>query len=245
MIPPVESLVKYGKPVLVSSRRDNGGKGKGADAFGVDKKGKALQTEDILNAILPPREWTEDGELWVQYVSAQPATRSDAIALGERLDKRLQLRRARDSGICTTREELYAQCFDELIRQVTIECAERGLLFLRIRDEARMRIAAYQTLYESSLAFAVRKAVQGEEEKSTLETKMKEIMADRREKLKYISELQGRADGSDETNEERWQAMKKKQFQEIKVLKDLYKNQTKQLHEALAPPPGFVRRAGD
>ena len=44
--------------------------------------------------------------------------------------------------------------------QVTIECAERGLLFLRIRDEARMRIAGYQTLYESSLAFAVRKAVQ-------------------------------------------------------------------------------------
>ena len=32
------------------------------------------QTDDILNAILPPREWTEDGELWVQYVSAQPPT---------------------------------------------------------------------------------------------------------------------------------------------------------------------------
>ena len=41
------------------------------------------------------------------------------------------------------------------VLQITIECAERGLLLLRIRDEARMRIAAYQTLYESSLAFAV------------------------------------------------------------------------------------------
>jgi len=29
--------------------------------------------------------------------------------------------------------------------------------------------------------------------------------------------------------------------QEIKSLKELYKNQTKQLQEALAPPPGFVR----
>ena len=35
-----------------------------------------------------------------------------------------------------------------------------------------MRIAAYQTLYESSLAFAVRKAVQGEDEKSELEMKV-------------------------------------------------------------------------
>jgi len=33
---------------------------------------------------------------------------------------------------------------DELIREVTINCAERGLLLLRVRDEMRMTIAAYQ-----------------------------------------------------------------------------------------------------
>ncbi|KAJ1472447.1 axonemal dynein light chain-domain-containing protein [Baffinella frigidus] len=137
MIPPVESLVKYDKPVLVSSTKDKakgkkvivawnpttgleptGGPPGKDDSLALDKKGKALQTDDILNAILPPREWTEDGELWVQYVSAQPPTRADAIALGEKLDQRLQLRRARDTGICTIREELYAQTFDELIRQI-------------------------------------------------------------------------------------------------------------------------------
>lgn len=57
------------------------------------------------------------------------------------------------------REELYAQTFDELIRQITISCAERGLLLLRVRDEARMTVAAYQTLYESSIAFGMRKAL--------------------------------------------------------------------------------------
>ena len=51
---------------------------------------------------------------------------------------------ARETGICPVREELYAQCFDELIREVTINCAERGLLLLRIRDEMHMTIAAYQ-----------------------------------------------------------------------------------------------------
>lgn len=53
------------------------------------------------------------------------------------------LLQARETGICPVREELYAQCFDELIRQVTINCAERGLLLLRVRDELRMTIAAY------------------------------------------------------------------------------------------------------
>ena len=51
---------------------------------------------------------------------------------------------ARETGLCPVREELYAQTFDELIREVTINCAERGLLLLRVRDEMRMTIAAYQ-----------------------------------------------------------------------------------------------------
>lgn len=49
---------------------------------------------------------------------------------------------------------------DEIIRQVTVNCCERGLLLLRVRDEMKMTIAAYQTLYESSIAFGIRKALQ-------------------------------------------------------------------------------------
>ena len=32
----------------------------------MEQKSGLTQTEDILNSILPPREWTEDGQLWVQ-----------------------------------------------------------------------------------------------------------------------------------------------------------------------------------
>ncbi len=49
--------------------------------------------------------------------------------------------------------------------QVTINCAERGLLLLRVRDEIRMTIACYQTLYESSIAFGMRKALHSEQSK--------------------------------------------------------------------------------
>lgn len=61
---------------------------------------------------------------------------------------------------------------DELIRQVTINCAERGLLLLRVRDEIRMTIAAYQTLYESSVAFGMRKALMAEQGKADMEKKV-------------------------------------------------------------------------
>lgn len=59
------------------------------------------------------REWTDDGQLWVQYVSSTPATRLDVTNLQEQLDQKLQQRQARETGICPVREELYSQCFGE------------------------------------------------------------------------------------------------------------------------------------
>lgn len=60
----------------------------------VENKG-LTQTEDILNSILPPREWTHEGQLWVQHVSSTPATRLDVINLQEKLDQQLQQRQVR------------------------------------------------------------------------------------------------------------------------------------------------------
>ena len=83
-----------------------------------------------MDSILPPREWEEDGQLWRQAVSSTPATRLDVINLQEQLDQKLEQRQARETGICQVRRELYAQCFDELIRQCTINCTERGNFLL-------------------------------------------------------------------------------------------------------------------
>jgi len=75
-------------------------------------------------------------------------------------------------GLKCHRQTAYFTLADELIRQVTINCAERGLLLLRVRDEIRMTIAAYQTLYESSVAFGMRKALQAEQGKADMEKKV-------------------------------------------------------------------------
>lgn len=42
---------------------------------------KNQQAEEILDSVLPPREWSEEGQLWVQRVSSTPATRLDVINL--------------------------------------------------------------------------------------------------------------------------------------------------------------------
>ncbi len=58
----------------------------------------------------------------------------------------LKLKQARPAPLCPVREEVFAGAFDELLRQVALECPERGLLLLRVRDEIRMTLAAYNTM---------------------------------------------------------------------------------------------------
>merc|ERR1712023_482269 len=89
--------------------RDKKSKAKGKSLPPVNDSKAPTQTEDILNSILPPREWTEDGQLWIQYVSSTPATRLDVVNLQEQLDLKLQQRQARETGICPVREQLKAE----------------------------------------------------------------------------------------------------------------------------------------
>lgn len=181
--PKSESLVRYDTPMLVSTTPPSH-----------QSKKKKLETtsatEDILNTILPPREWTEGGQLWVQYVSSTPATRLEVISLRDLLDRKLQEKQARETGVCPVREELYAQCLDEVIRQVTISCAERGLLLLRVRDEIRMTISAYQTLYESSVAYGMRKALSAQHARLQLEADVSRLESTKADLTTQVHELQ-------------------------------------------------------
>jgi len=176
-------------------------------------------TDDVLHALLPPREWIEDSKHYTQYVSNAPATRLDVIQLQEALDQRLMERQARETGICPVREELYSQCFDELIRQVTINCPERGLLLLRVRDEIRMSIAAYQTLYQSSVTFGTRKQLQSEQGKAETEQQIAEQEETKRQREARVVELKNKVEAIERREAERRTVDERKRKEEIDFLK--------------------------
>ncbi|KAM7324338.1 hypothetical protein ACRRTK_016643 [Alexandromys fortis] len=284
MIPPADSLLKYDTPVLVSRNTEK--RSPKARSLKVSSqqpgpsgpvpqppKGKlpstscvpdpAKQAEEILNAILPPREWVEDTQLWIQQVSSTPSTRMDVVHLQEQLDLKLQQRQARETGICPVRRELYSQCFeeeegwfaigkghapsplplltlcvraeDELIREVTINCAERGLLLLRVRDEIRMTIAAYQTLYESSVAFGMRKALQAEQGKSDMERKIADLETEKRDLERQVNEQKAKCEATEKRESERRQVEEKKHNEEIQFLKRTNQQLKAQLEGIIAP----------
>ena len=173
---PRPSLLKYNVPIL-SSGETHVKKNRNANTLRSSGKAKSLLnndgqdqmlTRDILNMILPPRQYNDNGQDLIQYVSTNPATKTDVTKLQTQLDKELQENKVREIGIDSVRSEIYGQCFDEIIRQVTIDCSARGLLLVRIRDEMKTTISKFQTLYESAITWGMRKAMEKEQNKDML-----------------------------------------------------------------------------
>ena len=164
-----------------------------------------LNIKETLNSMFAQIEWEENGRKFVQSVSPKEATREKAKELFKALDEKLKERNAREKGICPIREEIYSQCFDEIIRKVKTECPERGLLLLRVRDEIKMTIASYQQLYEASTLFGIRKQLQAENEKNEIEKKRDELFRKRielsNEKKKLVNEAEGLKRQINERNE--------------------------------------------
>ena len=98
---PRESLIQYEEPIEINQAAD-ANKSQPLGPAGAKKKGDNLppletkpSTDDILNAILPPREWDQEGKHYIQYVSHNSASREDVANLQKLLDERLLARQAR------------------------------------------------------------------------------------------------------------------------------------------------------
>ncbi len=152
-VPPEATLVKYNSPLTLENP---------------DSVVRLSRTEELLNQLIPRRMWISNEKLKAQYVSSTPATTADVKALEANLNRQLRAQGAESAGICRVRSKINEQCFDELIRQITIMCAARGKLLQRVHVEIRRRIETYKTLYESSNAYGIRSALKGSFSKETL-----------------------------------------------------------------------------
>lgn len=228
------SLVKYETPVLLSDAKHS--KAMREKKTGGDGATNAApQPEDVLYSILPPREFEDKGQRWIQFASSTPATRLDVITLQERLDTLLVEQQARETGICPIREKLYGQAFDEVIRQVTINCAERGLLLLRVRDEIRMTLDAYRSIYESATAFGMRKALHAEQTKVELEARIRTMESEKEELQRQVDELEDLNDRIEEDEAARRQMEDKHHAEEVAFFRKTYQTLTSNLQTVVNP----------
>jgi dynein light intermediate chain len=227
----INSLVKYDTPYLISSTKNNKKTledlkeseedsntylrniiNKDDDESLINFK---YSVKDALNRLLPPKKITDKDQEWVQYVTCTPVAKADVVNLQENLDRRLQTEQARETGICPIREKLYTECFDELIRQITLNCLERGILLTRIKKELNMTVNSYQSLYESSIAYGIRTLLLAEEEKKKLGDEINKIEKECEDLEVEIQEIDFKIKEHKENDDKNRQAAKLKHIEEI------------------------------
>ena len=192
--------------------------------------------KNFLDSILPPKIVHENRLIFYHFVSCESAIVNDLLKLHKNLQTQMKVRGAKESGICPIREELYNECFEEIIRQVTINCLQRGDLLNTIKLEMNYEINYYRQLYESLIAFSLRKVLQEKKKKIMLENKRDKIKNEIEELQREINEknemLKQRME---EENKKEEQAMKD-HVQAMKVLKDDNENKSKKAVEILTQP---------
>ena len=237
------SLIKYETPFLVSSTvsnkkllaelDQNNEEGetflkKIINTFSIDSTDYSLK--DTLNKILPPKKVKVGDQMWVQYVSCNPVTRAEVVNLYDNLKRHLELDGARINGVCPIRENLYDECFHELIRQITINCLERGILLMRIKNETAMTINTYKILYESCISYGMRTFISAEKEKTANMKKIYILEDDCQNLEENIKELEKTLEEKkiqDKKEHDKAIDEHEKAVEDLKRMINLYKNDIK------------------
>lgn len=173
---PAETLIRYDVPYAPGDAKRSlklrRTLGCGAEERVVDPNVRV-----VIDSFITPRRWTdaESGVTWVQHASPFPASRVEAAETQTRLRNQLEAHQARTTGTSPIRSLLVAECMLEVLRQVTAECWERGLLLLHVHAERVAAQASHRRLFESRVGHAFRLALKGEKDVTKVEEDMKQL----------------------------------------------------------------------
>lgn len=173
----------------------------------------------VLEKIFPafPAEDNE-GAAMVSAASMGHLAKLDVIHLQEELETRCKTSNARPFGVCPVREGIYKDCFDEIIRQISVTCPERGELLAELQSEAAETQRTYDMLFESACQYGARKAIERDLNRNMHEkldhlTKEAAILENR------VNEMRAKYEGLEKRFQERRQAEEKKHQEEVQFLK--------------------------
>jgi len=99
-----------------------------------------------------------------------------------------------------------------------------------------MTIAAYQTLYESSIAFGMRKALMAEQRKAEMETRIKQLEAEKKDLERQVEGLKSKCEKIEARDQERRELDEKNHNEAVEFLKHTNDQLKKNLESLLSMP---------
>ena len=230
-----QSLISYGDKVQYGLVQKNEREMR-KNATNEFDENDPISLKSYLDTILPPKESTEDGQIYMQFVSCVPADKNDVIKLSKDLENQMKIRQARETGICNNREELYSECFDELIRQVTINSLQRGELLNHVKDQMKETTNYYQKLYESAMAFAMRKVLREQKKRAKLVARESKLMTDIEQLQKEIELKEKEISDKERDEKEKREANQEDHVEEMKNISQECQQKLEVIKEKLTTP---------
>ncbi|VDK21141.1 unnamed protein product, partial [Taenia asiatica] len=132
-----------------------------------DEKIKKLLTQEF-----PMRVKRVGDDVYASTVQETQASPMELAGLLNDLRMTLHQRAARARPLCHVREDLLRCLARELLRQLIIDCPERGLLFKQVLEEHYKCMESYKVLMQHNDAFMCRKNLQAFHTKSTQLTRI-------------------------------------------------------------------------
>lgn len=225
---PIQSLISYGDKIQIGVEEEEDDnqitkkikKKIAIPKFEIEPSDPENQSlKAFIDSILPPKEIVENHLIFYQFVSCDSAILNDVLKLNRELDNQMKVRGAKEKGISTIREELYAECLDEIIRQITIGCLQRGDILNKIKIQLKFTKAYYQKLYESLIAFSLRKVLQEKKKMLKLEKKQQELNDEIRQLNEDIEAQERELEAKEKEELEKEKQIKEDHDEAMKVLK--------------------------
>eukprot|EP00796_Vickermania_ingenoplastis_P010040 gene10040-7015_t len=175
-IDPESTLIRYDVPYAVHDPKKSLKLRRSLGLPDVEERSTDPNVRVIIDRFITPRRWTDQhGTLWVQHASPFITSRTDTLETHKKLKQRLGQYYAKETGTCPIRTILIAECYLEVIRMVTAECWERGLLLLYIHAERVAAQASHREIFESRVGHAFRLTLKGEKDTTNVEHEIAQL----------------------------------------------------------------------
>jgi hypothetical protein len=157
-------------------------------------------------------------EAMVAVARADHAEVLDVVCLQERVLQLCAEGKAKLQGVCSLREAVYDKAMQELIRQVTVLCPERGLLLAELTEEIKESTGTYDLLFDSACQYAVRKAIERDLYRTMLR-ELDELRVQSRTIENRVQELRAKREGLEKRFAEQRETERKQHEDEVAFLK--------------------------
>ena len=157
-------------------------------------------------------------EAMVAVARADHAEVLDVVCLQERVLQLCAEGKAKLQGVCSLREAVYDKAMQELIRQVTVLCPERGLLLAELTEEIKESTGTYDLLFDSACQYAVRKAIERDLYRTMLR-ELDDLRVQSRTIENRVQELRAKREGLEKRFAEQRETERKQHEDEVAFLK--------------------------